>query len=135
MAETFTLEIVTPTGVVLSEEVEEVYAPGEEGEFGVLKGHTELIGNLTIGRVHYKSRGTSGEIAITGGYAEVWPDRVNLLVDTALKADEIDLNEAKRELDEAERLLEGLSLDDPDYKKTRDTREFARAKVEVAGRR
>ncbi len=56
-------------------------------------------------------------------------------MDTALKADEIDLNEAKRELDEAERLLEGLSLDDPDYKKTRDTREFARAKVEVAGRR
>lgn len=133
MADIFKFEIVTPTGVILSEDVEEIYAPGEDGEFGVLKGHTELIGNLSTGIVSYKSGGSVKKIAVAGGYAEVWPDKVNLLVDMALMGADINASEANTELAAAEKALEDLSIDDPEYASNKATADFARAKIEAAG--
>ena len=84
MADKLFLEVVTPQAAVVSEEVEMVVAPGTEGEFGALKGHTTFLTSLKAGTVRYKD--TSGQehlITIGGGFAEVLPDKVTILAESA----------------------------------------------------
>jgi F-type H+-transporting ATPase subunit epsilon len=132
MADDFTFEIVTPAGIILTEKVEEVYAPGQDGEFGVLNAHTELIGKLAPGVVCYKSAGTVKKLAIAGGYGEVLPDKVNLLVDTAIKGEDVDVAKANEEIAEAEKALEGIFEDDSEYDGYHATVDFAKAKLGAA---
>ncbi len=132
MAGVFLLEIVTPQKVVLSKEVEEVTAPGREGEFGVLREHTPFITILKPGRVVWKSGAEKETIVVDGGFAEVWPDRTNLLVNTAVRKQEVDTERVKRELKEAEGVLSGLKEDEPEYKKTASRVEFLKLQLELA---
>lgn len=109
------LEIVTPERVVLSEDVEMVSAPGALGEFGVLPGHTPMLTTLTIGRVAYKKDGETHELAVNWGYAEVGPDKVTLLAETAERVEEIDVARAeaarKRALERLSKRDEEIDLD------------------------
>ena len=82
MANTFLLEIVTPTQLVLSEQVDEVTAPGSEGDLGVLTGHAPLLTILKPGKLTYKIGKDTTHITIGAGYAEVGPDRVIILAET-----------------------------------------------------
>lgn len=77
----FLLEIVTPRGLFLSEEVEEFVAPGIEGEFGVLPGHAYFMTSLKAGELHYKKDGRTFSMAANGGYAQVLPDKVIVLTE------------------------------------------------------
>jgi F-type H+-transporting ATPase subunit epsilon len=117
MASTIRLELVTPERLLLSEEIEEVVAPGYEGEFGVLPGHTQLLAILNVGILWYRKGSAIHKIALGGGFAEVTHDRVVVLADTAERADEIDLERAQRARDRAEARLKELSLDDETYAK------------------
>jgi F-type H+-transporting ATPase subunit epsilon len=78
---TIRLDIVTPEASVLSEDVDEVVAPGAVGQFGVLPGHTTLLAELQEGPLTYTKGGQSKTVVIAGGFAEVCEDRVTILAD------------------------------------------------------
>ena len=87
MAEKLMLEVVTPERAVVSEEVQIVVAPGSEGEFGVLKGHTTFLTSLQSGLLRYKTvSGTEKSLRVEGGFAEVLPDKVTILAESAVEA-------------------------------------------------
>ena len=109
------LEVVTPERLVLSQEVEEVVAPGEFGQFGVLPGHRPFFTTLTIGELMYRVDGRENYMAISGGFAEVLPDRVTVLADTAELAAEIDVERARWAKERAEERLKDLVPLDPEY--------------------
>jgi F-type H+-transporting ATPase subunit epsilon len=117
MASTIRLELVTPERLLLSEEVDEVIAPGYEGEFGVLPEHTQYLAILNIGVLRYRKGSESRRIALGGGFAEVTPERVVVMADTAERAEEIDVERARRARERAEAALKELSLDDETYAK------------------
>jgi len=90
------LEVVAPSRqVVRSERVDEVLAPGSEGEFGVLPGHTPFLTTLKVGLLSYREGTEWHHLAVDWGYAEVGPDRVVILAEGADRASEIDLAEAR----------------------------------------
>ena len=130
MASTILLELVTPERLVLSEEVDEAVLPGFEGEFGVLPGHTQFLAILNIGILRYRKGSETRKIALGGGYAEVTPERVVVMAETAEHADEIDVERAQRARDRAEAALKSLSLDDEAYAKV--YAELQRALVRMA---
>lgn len=115
MAEQIKLEIVTPERHLLSEDVDEVVAPGHHGEFGVLPEHTPFITLLDIGILKYRKGTDETQVAVSGGFAEVLEDKVVILARTAEFGEEIDVERAKRALEKAEKTLENLALDDEIY--------------------
>ena len=115
MAEKLKLEMVTPYKRVLSEEVDEVTAPGTVGEFGVLPDHTSLLTTLKVG--------------------EVEDNVMTVLVETAEPADQIDLERAKAALSRAEEALKKLSSEDKDFKIMEAALERAMIRVQVAGKK
>ena len=119
MAEKILLDIVTPEKKVLSEPVDIVVAPGEEGEFGVLPGHIPFLCKLRVGEIRFRIGATSRHIAVMGGYAEVLPDHVTILATAAEEATEIDVIRAKAARERAERRLA----------ETKDAMEFALAQA------
>lgn len=135
MADTFLLEIVTPYRKLLSQEVEEMTATGQEGEFGVLAGHSPFLTVLKPGEISYKKGSESGMLAISRGYAEVLPDKTTILVDSAEMAGEIDVEAARRDLAKAEEALKGLTTDDAAYQSASDAYELAQAKLRVKEKR
>jgi len=117
MASTIRLELVTPERLLVSEEVDEVIAPGFEGEFGVLPDHTPYLAILEIGILRYRKGTETQKIAVGGGFAEVGPDRVVVMADVAEKAEEIDVERARKAHERAEASLKELSMDDETYVK------------------
>lgn len=83
MAETFLLEVVTPKNVVVSSQVEEMTAPGADGEFGVLPGHTFFVTLLSIGELSYSIDGKKESLTVGEGFAEISLERVTVIVDSA----------------------------------------------------
>jgi len=88
------LEIVTPQGLVFSEEVDEVTATGSEGEFGVLPGHVPFVTTLKIGMLACKKGSESRYFFVNWGYAEVGAEKVMILADSAERSEDIDLDRA-----------------------------------------
>jgi F-type H+-transporting ATPase subunit epsilon len=100
------LVVVTPVRQYLSESVTEVQLPGADGCLGVLPGHAPLITELGIGELTYRTvGGQTGLLAVIRGFAEVLPDRVSVLAETAERAEEIDINRAKEALKRAQELI------------------------------
>jgi F-type H+-transporting ATPase subunit epsilon len=89
------LEIVTPEGLLLRDEVEELVAPGESGYFGVRPGHTPLMATLGMGELAYRKESTWHRLTCFSGWCEVLPDRVNVLADIGERAGDIDLGRAE----------------------------------------
>jgi F-type H+-transporting ATPase subunit epsilon len=133
MASTIRLELVTPERLVLSEEVDEVVLPGYEGEFGVLPGHTQYLAILNIGMLWYRKGSAVTRIALGGGFAEVNHDRVVVMVDTAERAEEIDVERAKRARERAEARLKELSMDDETYQKAQAALQRALVRMATGG--
>jgi F-type H+-transporting ATPase subunit epsilon len=102
----FKLDVVTPDRPVVSDEVTELVAPGSEGYFGVLPGHTPFITTLAIGELTYWRGKDARHLAVTWGYAEVRGDRVIILAEAAERAEEIDVERAERARRRAEERLE-----------------------------
>ena len=94
MADKLTLDIVTPYGLVFTDQVDEIVAAGSEGEFGVLPHHARFLTTLKVGMLTYKKGSETGYIFVSGGYAEVGPDKVVILADSATKAADIDIERA-----------------------------------------
>jgi F-type H+-transporting ATPase subunit epsilon len=96
------LDIVTAERMVYSEDVDEVIAPGVEGQLGILPHHSPLMTMLSPGELVVKQDGTEVILAVSGGFMEVRPDRVIVLADTAERAEEIDLSRAEEARKRAE---------------------------------
>lgn len=135
MADKLRLELVTPYKKVLSQEVDEVTAPGSIGEFGVLPGHTPMLTTLKIGELSYRQGGESFHLAVNWGYVEIQDDQVTVLVETAEPADEIDLARAKAALGRAEEALKELSAEDKEFLSMQAALERALIRIQVAGRK
>jgi F-type H+-transporting ATPase subunit epsilon len=134
MADTILLEIVTPDRLVLSEEVDEVAAPGSEGEFGVLPGHTPFLTTLKVGELTYRKGKEVHHMAISWGYAEVSPKKVTVLAETVEAAAEIDIERARIAKERAEEALKKLSKEDRDYKIYAASLEKSLMRLQVAQR-
>ncbi len=107
LPEAIELIVVTPERQLLRETVVEVTIPGLDGELGILPGHAPLITELGIGELRYRTATSSQPIllAVLRGFAEVLPDRVTLLAETAERAEEIDLTRAETAKARAEKRL------------------------------
>ncbi|MDA8135864.1 MAG: F0F1 ATP synthase subunit epsilon [Desulfobacteraceae bacterium] len=112
MAEKLFLEVVTPQKSVVSEEVEIVVAPGSEGEFGALKGHTTFLTSLKLGTLRYKGAdGKERYVFINGGFAEVLPHKVTILAESAERRKDIDVERAMKAKERAEKRLAAKTPD------------------------
>ncbi|MCK4729614.1 MAG: F0F1 ATP synthase subunit epsilon [Desulfobacterales bacterium] len=110
MAGNIMLEVVTPDKSVVSEEAQIVVAPGEYGEFGVLIGHTSFLTTLKIGMLRYKDSGGAERVVfVNGGFAEVLPDKVTILAESADRRRDIDVDRARAALKRAEERLAEVS--------------------------
>ena len=120
----FLLQLVSPERVLVEEQVDEVQIPGLDGYMGVLPGHAPLLSELKAGGVLTYRSGAAGEkvIAVYGGFVEVQADRVRILADFAERKEEINVEEARRQLSKA------TELDDL------DAIERARARVDAASK-
>ncbi len=106
MEKSLKLEVVTPDKLVVSDTVDYVGAPGYEGEFGVLPSHVPFLSALQIGNLYYKKNGKTHYIFISGGFAEVSNNTVTILAESAEKAEEIDLERARKAKERAELRLQ-----------------------------
>jgi F-type H+-transporting ATPase subunit epsilon len=135
MADKLRLELVTPYRQVLSQEVDEVTAPGALGEFGVLPGHTPMLTTLRIGELIYRSGAEHFHVALNWGYVEVENDKVTVLVETAERADDIDLERARAALGRAEESMKKLTPEDQEFVVMQAALERALIRMQVAGRK
>ncbi len=106
MAGKLLLEVVTPDHLLLSQQVDEVIAPGTEGEFGVLPGHCHFLSTLKIGELRYRIGDTTSYMSVLWGFAEVTPTKVTILAEIAEKAEDIDMERALAAVAKAEQRLE-----------------------------
>jgi F-type H+-transporting ATPase subunit epsilon len=137
------LSLTTPRGALVDTDVEEVTAPGTEGEFGVLPGHVPLMAALKPGVLSYKAKDHTGIVAIGQGFLQVAPvsgtdtsnDRVLVLVDHAMTAKDVDRAVAERDLQAAEKELAGWKAElDGAYDALLIRRGWAQARLDAAGR-
>lgn len=107
LPESIELVVVTPEKQLLRQTAKEVQLPGADGYLGVLPGHAPLITELGIGELSYHDMGgkESAHLAIIRGFAEVLPDRVTVLAETAEFAEEIDIARAEAAKARAEKRL------------------------------
>lgn len=112
MAKELFLEVVTPQKAVVSEEAQIVVAPGSEGEFGALKGHTTFLTSLKVGTLRYKDMsGSERFLFVNGGFAEVLPDKVTILAESAERRQDIDVQRATDAKTRAEKRLAAKTAD------------------------
>jgi F-type H+-transporting ATPase subunit epsilon len=111
------LDIVTPDHSH-SYEVDEVALPGQEGDFGVLPGHTPLFAGLRTGTMWYRQGNEKHFLAVSVGFAEVLPDRVTVLAQVAESAEDLDEARAQAGMARAEEMM-GATANDVDFERAR----------------
>ena len=110
MANQLRLEIVTPEAKIYSEDVDMVTLPGVEGEMGIYPMHVPLLTQVTAGEVVALKGGQDFHLAVGEGFVQITDDRVAIMTDMAIKAEDIDENKAEEARKRAEaRLKEKLS--------------------------
>jgi len=133
---TLRLEVVTPSRLVVSDQVTEVVVPGSEGYFGVLPDHVPFMTTLKPGRLTYWKGKEERWVAVSRGYAEVQGNRVRILADAAEEADEIDVGRADKARERAQRRLQewASGIETIDFARAEAALQRALARLEVAGK-
>jgi F-type H+-transporting ATPase subunit epsilon len=134
MADKITLRVVTPTRLVLDEEVDEVSAVGELGEFGVLPNHIDFLSTLVPGELTYKQGPKKQSLALAGGYAEVLDNVMTVLSTAAEFPWEIDVARARGAKERAEKILAGLNYEDKDFKPVEHALQRALIRLQLASK-
>ena len=109
MAKTFKFDIITPDGLVFSDEVESLRAPGANGGFGVLADHAPFMTITTVGPVEAASKDKHRYFATSGGFVEVLQNSVILLAETCEPAEDIDVERAEAAVKRAQERLKSPS--------------------------
>jgi F-type H+-transporting ATPase subunit epsilon len=112
---TLLLEIVTPTGVALSERVDEVIVPSVQGEFGVLAGHLPMLAALDTGLLHYRQGHKLTDVAVGIGFAEVFHDKTLVLTDRFVRKPEVDVLAVRERLKKVDKELESWTGEGDDH--------------------
>jgi F-type H+-transporting ATPase subunit epsilon len=129
-------DIVTQEKTVFSGQVDAVNLPGSEGRMGILPNHTALLTTLGYGEVIVRTAGQEEYFAIGGGFAEVQPDKVVILADSAEHAEVIDIERAERARESAKKYMaEGVPEDPERYAQIRASLQRAQIRIDVAHRR
>ncbi|MGA9528302.1 MAG: F0F1 ATP synthase subunit epsilon [Terriglobales bacterium] len=132
MPDTFQLEIVTPEKQVVKDvDAQEAQIPGENGYLGILPGHAPLITELKAGELTYRANGATHTLAVTWGFAEVLPEKVTILAETAERPQEIDVARAEKAKSRAEELLKSNNPE-VDYDRAEDALQRAETRIKVA---
>ena len=132
MPDTFKLEIVTPAKQVIKDvAAEEAQIPGLDGYLGILPGHAPLITELKAGALTYRAAGATHTLSVAWGFAEVLPDKVTILAETAERPQEIDVARAEKAKARAEELLKSNNPE-VDYDRAEDALERAETRIKVA---
>lgn len=131
MADTFQLEIVTPEKKVVDTAAQEIQIPGKNGYLGVLPGHAPLITELAVGEITYREASTEQKLAVAWGFAEVLPDKVTILAETAERPSEIDVDRARKAKERAEQRLTSGDTS-VDVERALDALHRAQARLDVA---
>jgi len=105
MADTFQLEIVTPDKLVVKDTAEEMQIPGKNGYMGILPGHAPLISELGVGQISYRNGNETHYLCVAWGFAEILPDKVTILAETAERGEEVDCERAQKAKERAEKRL------------------------------
>ena len=114
---TIHVSVVTPDGPVYESDVEMVSTKAQSGELGILPGHIPMVAPLKIGAVRLKNGGQTDFVAVSGGFIEVRPDNVSILAQSAEKADDIDVERAKKAKERAEQRLQDNKRENVDFKR------------------
>ncbi|HTW56983.1 MAG TPA: F0F1 ATP synthase subunit epsilon [Terriglobales bacterium] len=136
MADFFQLEIVTPEKKVVDTAAEEVQIPGKNGYLGIMPGHAPLITELAVGEITFRdnSGSTAKHLAVAWGFAEVLPNKVTILAETAERPAEIDVDRARKAKERAEQRLTSGDTN-VDVERALDALQRAEARLDVAGKR
>ncbi|MFZ0760656.1 MAG: F0F1 ATP synthase subunit epsilon [Candidatus Sulfotelmatobacter sp.] len=131
MPDSFQLEIVTPEKKVVDLAAEEIQIPGKDGYMGVLPGHAPLITELAVGEITFRAGAEEQRLAVAWGFAEVLPDKVTILAETAERPAEIDVDRAGKAKARAE---ERLASGDPniDVERSLNALRKAETRLDVA---
>lgn len=126
--------LVTPARELLDLDVEEVYAPGVLGQFGVLPLHVNFLTALETGELRYRVRGKDYYVAVSGGICEVLDDVVTVLADSAEPAGEIDVERARLAERNAAALVERVEPESPEGIEAKVALARAQNRLKVAAR-
>lgn len=105
MAQQIRLEVVTPTGAVVDDDVDIVNAPGYGGDFGVLANHAPFLSTIKIGLLSYEQGKKRENLMISGGFCEVSNNKITFLVESAEFGTQIDVDRAMKAKERAEKRL------------------------------
>jgi F-type H+-transporting ATPase subunit epsilon len=131
MPDTFQLEIVTPEKMVVNDVAEELQMPGKNGYLGILPGHAPLITELAVGEITYRSGSDVHHLSVAWGFAEVLPEKVTILAETAERPEEIDLGRAKEARQRAEERLKSTNPE-IDFERAENALQRAETRIVVA---
>ncbi len=127
--------MVTPEGPIFEGEAQMLIVPGAGGEIGVLARHAPLVAMLKAGEIRVRAKGEWQSFAAGPGYFKVHQDRAIVLVDDAVRAEDIDLDDARREVDEARAVLERVEAGEAELDRWQAEQRLRHAenKASVAG--
>src|ERR1700757_3601621 len=133
MAESFQLEIVTPEKLVVKDRAEEMQIPGKNGYLGILPGHAPLISELSVGQISYRNGSETRYLCVAWGFAEVLPDKVTILAETAERGEDVDCGRAQKA---KERTEQPVTSGDPevDVPRAQDALSRANSRLDAAAK-
>ncbi|XOF34147.1 MAG: F0F1 ATP synthase subunit epsilon [Candidatus Electrothrix sp. YB6] len=126
------LEVVTPSGPVVSEDVDIVTAPGTDGEFGVLANHAPFLTTIKTGTLILKKDKQERYLMVSEGFAEVSNNKATFLVEAADYGSEIDVDRALQAKERAEKRLAQDQAKAEDVNRTRAEAALQRAVARIA---
>jgi len=105
MGQQIRLEVVTPSGAKVDEDVDIVNAPGFGGDFGVLANHAPFLSTIRIGTLTYENGNKRESLMVSGGFCEVSNNKITFLVESAEAGNDIDVDRAMKAKERAEKRL------------------------------
>jgi len=130
---TMQFEIVTAEGVLYSDEVDAIVAPGVDGELGVLPNHASLLTVLKAGELRIMKGTDETDVLVTGGFLEVLGNKVTVLADAAERSEEIDIARAEEAVARAQERVSNRASD-IDLERALASIKRGEARIQVARR-
>jgi F-type H+-transporting ATPase subunit epsilon len=129
------LEIVTPEKKVVDMEVDAVYVPTAGGEIGILPNHAPLISALKPGILSYAEKGETASMVVSGGFVEVSANKVSVLADIAENREDVDIEEARSEREDAQKMLGEWKGTEEEFEVELERLEKAQARLQLTSGR
>ena len=131
MAQHIRLEVLSPTGAVVNDDVDIVNAPGYGGDFGVLANHAPFLSTIKIGVLSYEKDRKRENLMISGGFCEVSNNKITFLVESAEFGKEIDVERAMKAKERAEKRLAQAAQQDDSLNRARAEAALKRALARI----